>query len=253
MALLGGPLAHLLGPTFLALKNVGVTFGSLVGWTLLGSQKCWDDFRPFGWAQHFWSLRTVGLTFSSFVGSTFYGSQKCWSDFRLFCWAQQFRALKNVGPTKEPKATPNIFESQNVGPNRWAKGPPNERAIIGPNNLGPTKGPKVTPTVLEAQKCRSNKWAKSYSDRRANSSSNTNNFKLSEPKIVGPNTFGQQKRKGASRCHGVLSIWTSKIEILVFDFVILSTGRQPRLHFLANLCDKYMKTTIDCHFKLTFV
>ncbi len=34
-------------------------------------------------------------------------------------------------------------------------------------------------------KHRSNKWAKSCTNRRANNSSNTNNFKLSEPKIVG--------------------------------------------------------------------
>ncbi len=52
------------------------------------------------------------------------------------------------------------------------------------------------PKTVGAQKCRSNNWAKSCTSRRANSSSNTDNSKVSEPKIVGPNTFGQQKRKG---------------------------------------------------------
>ena len=41
-----------------------------------------------------------------------------------------------------------------------------------------------------------NKWAKSCSNKRANGNSNTDNFKLSEPKLLGPTLLPNKREKG---------------------------------------------------------
>ncbi len=55
----------------------------------------------------------------------------------------------------------------------------------------------VGPTVFGSRHCKNGGAGMNFGPSVGNS--NTNNLKLSEPKIVGPDTFAKQKRKRASR------------------------------------------------------